>query len=201
MRGLLRARPCQSVPAPCRAATDASQPATTVRSRRGPEERQDQQVGTGGAVTDIGEAEAAEVLAWLPRNQFELRSRVGGEGEAFGDEQSIWSRGPARVRVTRDRGQWWCDVGWSPLAVWLDIHNVAGAMHTKLYSTADRLAWVTSSLRRETLRGPRRNSPEGAQLVPPTESAPDASTKHTQLPRCARTVTPPLLGCVHRVTG
>lgn len=41
-------------------------------------------------------------------------------------------------------------MGWSPSDVWLDVHNLAGAMHTKQYSTADRLAWLTSSLRHET---------------------------------------------------
>lgn len=90
-------------------------------------------------MTDIGGDEAAEVLLWLRRNQFALRSRVGGADEAFGDEQSVWTRGPARVRVTRDRGQWWCDVGWEPSTDWLDVHDVAGAMGTKLYRTTDRL--------------------------------------------------------------
>ena len=101
-------------------------------------------------MTHIGDDEAAEVLLWLARNEFDLRSRIGGTGEGFGDEQSIWSRGPARVRVTRDRGQWWCDVSWGLSTVWLDVHDVAGAMQTKEYRTTDRLAWVISSLRSET---------------------------------------------------
>jgi len=101
-------------------------------------------------VTDIGEDEAAEVLLWLGRNQFELRSRIGGASEAFGDEQSIWTRGPARVRVTRDHGQWWCDVGWEPSRIWLGVHDVAGAMGTNEYSTTERLGNATSWLRSET---------------------------------------------------
>lgn len=102
-------------------------------------------------MTDVGADEAAEVLLWLERNQFELRSRSSGADEGFGsDEQWIWTRGPARVRLTRDRARWWCDVGWAPLSTWLNVHDVAGAMKTKEYGTADRLAWVTSSLRSES---------------------------------------------------
>jgi hypothetical protein len=41
-------------------------------------------------------------------------------------------------------------VSWTPSDAWLDIHDLAGAMHTKEYSTADRLAWVAASLRCET---------------------------------------------------
>jgi hypothetical protein len=114
-------------------------------------------------MTDIGADEAAQILLWLPQNQFERLSHVGGAHAGICDEQSTWARGPARVRVTRDRGQWWCDVSWEGFTTWLDVHDVAGAMQSKAYGSADRLAWVTSSLRSQTfgaLAGFVRHAPD-----------------------------------------
>jgi hypothetical protein len=91
-----------------------------------------------GLVTP-GEVEA--VTSWLRSEGFSSVGRVVSP-DHFGDEQSTWSRGQALVRLTRDRGQWWCDlslVGWTE---WFDVDVVAASFETKDQAVERRVLLV-----------------------------------------------------------
>ena len=78
----------------------------------------------------LSDDEAAGVRELISREQFVVESaRVSGD---FGEEQQVWERGGALVRLTRDRGQWWCELsrrGWSD---WFDVDLVAGALGVEI---------------------------------------------------------------------
>ena len=64
--------------------------------------------------------------------QFTPVSRLASP-EDSGNEQTetVWSRGQALVRLTRDRGQWWCDLSLAGWTEWFDVDVVAGFFQSK----------------------------------------------------------------------
>jgi hypothetical protein len=96
-----------------------------------------------GPLTDD---EARAVGSWLDRHQFEKASSIEEGTARFGDTQVVWERDGTLVRLTRDRGQWWCDLSRRSAAAWLDIDAVAGAMGSKSSPPVDRVADVAESI-------------------------------------------------------
>jgi hypothetical protein len=93
-----------------------------------------------GDVGVLNDTEARQVRELVVRGEFAVGSARVSEG--FGDEQQVWERDGALVRLTRDRGQWWCDLshrGWSD---WFDVDLAAAALGSKSYGPADRIADV-----------------------------------------------------------
>ena len=80
-----------------------------------------------GVLTD---KEAEAVASWLRSEQFSPVSRLVSS-EDFGNEQTFWFRGQALVRLTRDRGQWWCDLSSAGWTEWFDVDVVAGFFESK----------------------------------------------------------------------
>ncbi len=99
-----------------------------------------------GLVSDVSDEVAVGLRIWLTRNQFELVAPVGGDSASFGDRQDTWDRNGTRVRLTRDRGQWWCDLSRLGSNVWLDLDDVAGALGVKFTDPVERLATAASSI-------------------------------------------------------
>jgi hypothetical protein len=97
-------------------------------------------------MSELTDDDAEEVRRWLGRNEFEHLSTAGGNTTGFGDRQDIWERGGTLIRVTRDRGQWWCDMSRTGAGSWLDVDTVAGAMGYKLTACVERVAYVASSI-------------------------------------------------------
>jgi hypothetical protein len=84
--------------------------------------------------------EADQTGSLLVRERFVVESAI--VSDAFGDKQRVWARGDAFVRLTRDRGQWWCHVsrrGWSD---WFDIDFVAGVCGSQSIGPVERLGDV-----------------------------------------------------------
>src|SRR3954462_12842279 len=91
-------------------------------------------------MANLSDEDAARVRAFVEREQFDLEflTTLGG----FGDEQRVWDRDGALVRLTRDRGQWWCDLSHRGWPDWFDIDLVAGALGSKTNDVVDRLRGV-----------------------------------------------------------
>jgi hypothetical protein len=97
-------------------------------------------VGDDVAVPELSEVEAMQVRELVAREQF-VREEARASS-SFGDQLDVWERDGALVRLTRDRGQWWCDLsrrGWSD---WFDVDLVAEAFGSKSQSPADRIGDV-----------------------------------------------------------
>jgi len=94
-----------------------------------------------GVLTD---REAEAVASWLRSEQFSTVSRLASP-QHFGNEQTVWSRGQALVRLTRDRGQWWCDLSLSGWTEWFDVDVVAGFFESKEQG-ADRRVHLVDEL-------------------------------------------------------
>jgi len=105
-------------------------------------------------VGTLSDEEAAEVQAFVDREQFTLEF-VTTVGE-FGDEQRIWARDGALVRLSRDRGQWWCELSHRGWPDWFDIDVVAGALGSKSYEPADRVSDVIDKFTDDRLLEPLR---------------------------------------------
>jgi hypothetical protein len=111
-------------------------------------ERQEQRMA------QLSDEDAAAVRAVVEREQFELDrvTTIGG----FGDEQRVWERDGALVRLTRDRGQWWCELSHRGWTEWFDIDLVAGALGSKSDGVVDRLRDVVGTFTDGRLLEPLR---------------------------------------------
>jgi hypothetical protein len=95
------------------------------------------------------------VRAFVTREQFTVELTTLSEN--FGDEQHVWEQGGALVRLTRDRGQWWCELsrrGWND---WFDVDLVATAFGSKSYWPAERVAEVIHSFADDRMLEPLRS--------------------------------------------
>lgn len=95
-------------------------------------------------MAELTDEEVHELQSWLDANRFERVSSVGGDNAGFGDRQDVWERGGTRLRVTRDRGQWFYDLSRSGASVWLDVDRVVEAMGYKSARAMERAADVAS---------------------------------------------------------
>jgi hypothetical protein len=105
-------------------------------------------------VAELSETEAGEIREFVVRNQFVVRS--AGTFDGFGDEQQVWERDGALVRLTHDRGEWWCDLshfGWSD---WFDVDLAAGAFGSKSYGRTDRVGDVIDKFTDDRMLEPLR---------------------------------------------
>lgn len=105
-------------------------------------------------MAELSDVDAAEVRALVAREQFVVDSARVSEG--FGDEQQVWERDGALVRLTRDRGQWWCELsrrGWSD---WFDVDLAAGAFGSKSHGPAGRVADVIAKFADDRMLDPLR---------------------------------------------
>jgi hypothetical protein len=96
---------------------------------------------------------AEAVRHWLDNSQFEHVSTAGGASAAFGDRQDAWQHDGALVRLTRDRGQWWCDVSRSGTDVWLDLDVLTAALGYAHTAPVERLKLLANSIDDGTFRG------------------------------------------------
>ncbi len=95
-------------------------------------------------MTELTTDEAEAVVDWLDSHQFKKVSSVGGHLAPFGDSQEVWNRDGTLVRLTRDRGQWWCDLSRSNAKAWLEMDTIAGVMGFESSTPIDRLSELTS---------------------------------------------------------
>lgn len=95
-------------------------------------------------MSELTAAQAEAVRSWLDRNQFQHVSSIGGDSTGFGDRQDVWEREGTLFRLTRDRGQWWCDLSRSGANLWLDVDGVATALGSKSTAPVERAADVAS---------------------------------------------------------
>lgn len=91
-------------------------------------------------MAELTEAEAAQVRDWVQRRGFHLTSDLGSQ--SFGDEERIWERNNARVRLTRDRGQWWCELSYRGCPEWFDLDLAARALGSKFPDVEGRIGDV-----------------------------------------------------------
>jgi hypothetical protein len=94
-----------------------------------------------GEVLDYAKQHATDdvrsALEWLVGHGFSIESERGGSGESFGNVHIVLGRGPTRITVDRDRGQWFAQVqpGWSnsglPLHVLLTARDGTPAEATE----------------------------------------------------------------------
>jgi hypothetical protein len=102
----------------------------------------------------LSDEDAAAVRVFVEREQFELDCVTTAGG--FGDEQRVWDRDGALVRLTRDRGQWWCELSHRGWPVWFDIDLVAAALDSKSNDCVDRLGEVVGKFTDGRLLEPLR---------------------------------------------
>ena len=112
-------------------------------------------------MASLSEGDAARVRAFVEREQFDLEflTTIGG----FGDEQRVWDREGALVRLTRDRGQWWCDLSHRGSPDWFDIDLVAAALGSKSNDVVDRVGGVIGAFTDGRLLEPLRAYRDGAR--------------------------------------
>lgn len=89
----------------------------------------------------LTEAEAGLVTSRLSSEGFSHANRKT-DPDHFGDEQTTLSRGQALVRLTRDRGQWWCDLSLAGWADWFDVDAVAAFFESKEQAVDRRVLLV-----------------------------------------------------------
>jgi hypothetical protein len=63
---------------------------------------------------------------WLADNGFRLQH--WRDSPAFGDHLDQWARGPVLVRLVRDRGSWYIEVGHGGWDDWFDLALVADVL-------------------------------------------------------------------------
>ena len=99
----------------------------------------------------LSASDADTVVTRLGREGF---SRVSfrEDPDHFDDQQATWSDGDARVRLTRDRGEWWCDLSYGAWSDWFDLDLVAGFLESKEQAPEDRVILVRQL--RDGLREP-----------------------------------------------
>jgi hypothetical protein len=97
-------------------------------------------VGDDVAVPELSEVEVMQVRELVAREQF-VREEARASS-SFGDQLDVWERDGALVRLTRDRGQWWCDLSRRGWRDWFDVDLVAEAFGSKSQSPADRIGDV-----------------------------------------------------------
>jgi hypothetical protein len=111
-------------------------------------------VGEDADVAELSDGEAAGVRELVARERFVVDSaRASGY---FDDEQQVWERGGALVRLTHDRGQWWCELsrrGWSD---WFDVDLVACALGSRSNGPAERIADVIDRFADDRILEPLR---------------------------------------------
>lgn len=88
-------------------------------------------------MSQMAEDEVCQVRTWLEHSGLERRSTDQSGG--FGDVREEWRRGDATVHVTRDRGQWFVDVGRAHWDESFDLDLVAWVIETKESDVTRRL--------------------------------------------------------------
>ena len=86
----------------------------------------------------ISGAEAEQVREWLRRHDYTQRSVL--EGAAFGDRLEEWENGPKRIRLVRDRGQWFVLVSRDEWNDWFELDLVSWVTESKEDTVVGRLA-------------------------------------------------------------
>lgn len=112
-------------------------------------------------VAELNDDEAREVRRFVEREHFLVDSTITIGG--FGDEQRVWERDGALVRLTKDRGQWWCELSHRGCTDWFDLDLVAVAFGSKSYGPAERLGDVINNFTNDRLQGPLRAYRDGAR--------------------------------------
>lgn len=116
-------------------------------------------LGEDADVAELSGDEVAGVRELITREQFVIESaRASGD---FGDEQQVWERGGALVRLTRDRGQWWCELSRRGWRDWFDVDLVAGAFGSRSDGPAERIADVIDKFADDRMLEPLRAFRDG----------------------------------------
>lgn len=97
-------------------------------------------------MSQLTDEDAEDVRHWLSQNALKHVTSVGGDTTGFGDRQDTWERHGTLIRLTRDRGQWWCDMSRTGTGSWLDVDTVSGAMGYKLTAPVERVAYIASAV-------------------------------------------------------
>lgn len=89
-------------------------------------------------MSELSPTEVESVIEWLDHAGYARRNQQDGLG--FGDHLEEWERGRQLVRLVRDRGQWFLDVGQSGWTDWFDIDLTAFVIGSRADSVVDRMA-------------------------------------------------------------
>ena len=94
-------------------------------------------------MAEVSEDEVNAVIQWLRTHHFEQSATRAGDG--FGDRLEVWAKGRDLVRLVRDRGQWFVDVGRDGWDDWFDVDLVNYVVDTKEDTVVGRLAAVAAA--------------------------------------------------------
>jgi hypothetical protein len=120
--------------------------------------RFDEHLAVGRSLEDdrhmfgVSDEEAEGVRKWLDQHLFDHVLSRGGDSAGFGDSQDVWVGDGTLVRLTRDRGQWSCDLSRSGSDVWLDVDRIAAAMGLDSTVPVQRVAELVGSMNDRVFR-------------------------------------------------